>query len=184
VSSIVQQRYTAAGAKIGGAVLVNTDTESAKSAPDIAALAGDQWVIAWVSDGQDGSSSGVFGQRFDALGKKLGSEVRLSTSTRGAQTQPSLAGFPGGGYAVAWTSTGDGSGTGVYLQRYDASGAAADRTIRINSTVAGSQDEPDVAALSRRDFVVAWTSEGQDQSLGGVYAQRFKLGIDASLPFQ
>lgn len=184
-SRITARRYSGSLAEVAAGFRVDTDVVRAKSSPDVAALEGGGFVIGWVSDGQDGSGSGVYGQRHAADGKRAGSEFRISATTRGEQTQPSLAGFPGGGFAAAWTTGGqDGSGSGVYLRRYDAAGDQADVTIRVNATTLRSQDEPDVATLGKRSFVVTWTSEGQDTSKGGVYAQRFRLGLDASQPLR
>lgn len=184
VSSIRAQRFLATGAKAGSVITVNAERSRAKRTPDVAALAGGQWVAAWTSDGQDGSGDGVYGQRFAAkTGAKLGAEFRISSTARGEQNQPALGAFTGGGFVAAWTSSGqDGSGSGVFLRRYDAAGKPADGALRGNTVTAGSQDEPDVATLGRRDFVATWTSEGQDGSAGGIYVQRFRLGIDADKP--
>jgi len=79
-----------------------------------------------------------------------------------------------GGFVAAWEYDGqDGSGTGVYGQRYDADGNAQGAGFRINTTTADDQLDPSVTALSNGGFVVAWQSAYQDGSAEGVYAQRF-----------
>ena len=63
----------------------------------------------------------------------------------------------------------DGSGFGVYAQRYNASGAAVGSEFRVNTTTASNQSAPSVAVDADGDFVVAWQSSGQDGSSFGVY---------------
>lgn len=184
VSSIRQQHYAAAGTRIGGQVIVNTDTTNFKSEPDVAGLAGGRWVVVWSSRNQDGSGYGVYGQRFQATtGARLGSETLVPTVKTNSQLQPAVAAFPGGGHVVVWASYAqDGSHYGIYMRRYDANGAPVDAVVKVNTATAGAQSDPDVATLGKRDFVVVWTSDGQDLSGGGIYAQRFRLGIDAGQP--
>jgi hypothetical protein len=62
------QRYDSAGAAVGGNFQVNTYTTSAQgtNGPAVATDSSGNFVVVWESRyGQDGSSSGVFGQRFD-----------------------------------------------------------------------------------------------------------------------
>jgi hypothetical protein len=69
--------------------------------------------------GQDGSSTGVFGQHFGASGVPIGPEFQVNTHTNGAQNNPSIGATPGGDFVVVWESGGyppqDGSNDGVYL---------------------------------------------------------------------
>ena len=60
---IFARRFDATAAPDGPEFQVNTYTTGAQLGPDIA-LAGGSFVAAWSSMGQDGSSHGVFGQRF------------------------------------------------------------------------------------------------------------------------
>ena len=43
----------------------------------------------------------------------------------------------------------------------------------VNNTTAGHQAWPAVAADADGDFVIAWSSAGQDGDEGGIYARRF-----------
>jgi hypothetical protein len=105
---------------------------------------------------------------------KTGSEFRVNTHTAGAQSLPSVAATKDGGFVVAWQSAAqDGSGLGVYAQRYAASGGKAGVEFRVNTTVASDQSQPSVASFLDGGFVVAWTSKQQDGSGLGVYAQAF-----------
>ena len=47
-------------------------------------------VIAWQSNGQDGSGDGVFAQVLDTSGNKIGNEFQLNSYTQGDQKTPFL----------------------------------------------------------------------------------------------
>ncbi|MBH0196646.1 MAG: hypothetical protein HP494_13895, partial [Nitrospira sp.] len=52
------------------------------------------------------------------------SERRVNSTTASNQSQSVVTGLADGGYVVTWTSNGqDGSGAGIYAQRYDTAGA-------------------------------------------------------------
>src|SRR5262249_42879820 len=79
-----------------------------------------------------------------------------------------------GKFVVTWSSNGqDGSGWGVYGQRYDANGNPLGGEFRVNTTTAGDQQYTAVALDPTGDFVITWTSNGQDGKGWGVYAQRY-----------
>jgi Ca2+-binding RTX toxin-like protein len=160
---------------VGGEVRVNTTTNSDQQFASVTGLNGGGFVVTWMSDGQDGSGYGVYGQRYDASGAADGSEFLINTTTAGAQISPSVTALNDGGFVVTWVSHDqDGSGYGVYGQRYDASGAADDGEFLINTTTANAQLSPSVTALNDGGFVVTWRMfNGHDGSGSGVYGQRF-----------
>ena len=75
---------------------------------------------------------GIYGQRYTAAGAKSGAEFRINTRTIDDQSLPAVAALKNGGFVVAWTSKGqDGSGLGVYAQRFDnAANATGERSSR------------------------------------------------------
>ena len=83
------------------------------------------FVVVWTSlNGQDGSSTGVFGQRFNSDAEKVGPEFPVNTFTASEQGDASIALEPDGGFLVAWKSFGqDGSDFGVFGQSFDRTGA-------------------------------------------------------------
>jgi len=104
----------------------------------------------------------------------LGAEFRVNTFTAGSQSAPNIARLANGGFVVVWGSFAqDGSGFGIYGQRYAASGAKVGPEFRVNATTANDQIGPAAAGLSGGGFVVAWTSKDQDGPGYGAYAQRF-----------
>jgi hypothetical protein len=74
----------------GPELQVNTVTAGHQSVPSVAASANGDFVAAWRSLNQDGSSWGVFAQRFSSTGDRVGAESRVNTFTPDFQLAPSL----------------------------------------------------------------------------------------------
>ena len=101
-------------------------------------------------------------------------DVQVNTYTTGAQRYSSMAALSDGGFVVTWSSDSqDGSGYGIYGQRYAADGAAVGTEFRANTYITSNQLYSSVAALSDGGFVVTWDSSGQDGSNNGIYGQRY-----------
>src|SRR6185503_16835389 len=109
------RRFDAAGVAQGTEFLVNSYTTSFQFQPSMAADASGNFVVVWVSNAQDGSAYGVFGQRFDAAGVPQSGEFLVNSFTTGNQTFPRVASDTNGNFVVVWSSDAqDGSGTGMF----------------------------------------------------------------------
>ncbi|CAM9598666.1 unnamed protein product, partial [Ectocarpus fasciculatus] len=175
-TGVYGQRYTASGFANGGEFRINTYTTSDQHAPRVDALTVGGVVVVWVSNGQDGDSSGIFGQRYAASGEKIGSEFRVNAFTSNSQAEPVIAGLSNGGYIVSWSSyyQSTGSWNDVYAKLYAANGTTDNVDILVNTNTASYREDPDVALLTGGGYVIVW--EGYNQggdSLGGIYAQRY-----------
>src|SRR4051794_35540633 len=70
----------------------------------------------------------------------VGPEFRVNTFTTNGQAFPAVAADGDGDFVAVWASNlQDGSGYGVYAQRYNASGAAQDPEFRVNTFTPGNQ---------------------------------------------
>ena len=129
-------------------------------APAVAMDAAGDFVVAWNSDAsQDGSNYGVYAQRYNAAGVAQGGEFQVNTYTTSSQACPAVAMDAAGDFVVAWQSYGqDGSGYGVYAQRYNAAGTAQGSEFRVNTYTTNAQRFPTVAMDAAGDFVVAWAA--------------------------
>jgi hypothetical protein len=58
------QRYTAGGRRVGAEFKVSTNAVHSMYTPAVVGIQNGGFVVAWTSDGQDGSGFGVYGQRF------------------------------------------------------------------------------------------------------------------------
>ncbi len=149
-------------------------TFSQTRAPAVAVDGNGETVVVWASKDQDSSGFGVYGQRLDAGGGRLGEEFQINTTTNRSQTFPSVAMDEDGDFVVTWSSLlQDGGGYGVYARRYSAAGAAQGGEFRINQHTPGNQNFSSVAMDEDGDFVVVWTSSDQDGDVTGVYARCF-----------
>ena len=177
-SDIYFQRYNSSGVAQGSNTKANTYTTGTQIAPDIAVADNGSFIITWDSSGQDGSSSGVYAQRFNASGVAQGTEFRVNTYTSGDQFISNVAAASDGSFVVSWESNGqDGSSYGIYAQRYDASGVAQGSEFRVNTYTTSAQQNSNLDMNGNGDFLIAWQSNGQDGSDLGIYAQQFdKLG--------
>jgi len=177
------QRYTAAGVPDGTEFQINSLSAGAQQDPQVAALSGGGFVVTWYSEGQDGSSGGVYAQRYGVDGNPAGTEFRANTTTTSTQTHGAVLGLAGGGFIITWASQSqDTSGYGVFGQRYDAAGAAVGVEFQLNTylpndqytpAMAALRDDPSTAGTDETGFVAVWISNGQDGSGWGVYGQRF-----------
>ncbi|MCA9706125.1 MAG: hypothetical protein KDK70_09780 [Myxococcales bacterium] len=156
---IFMRRFSAAGVALDAAdVQVNQFTALDQQGPAIGMNAAGQFVLAWSSDGQDGSSTGIYARRYAATGMPLGPEFQVNGTTAGAQNNPVVALNADGDFVIAWQTADDGV-TGVFAQRYDQAGVGVNVEFVVNPTVIGLQEEPDVAIRGASEIIAVW-SEG------------------------
>ena len=182
-SGVFGQRFNALGVRQGLEFRVNTYTTNQQLRPAVASAASGNSVVVWESVNQDGSSNGIFGQRFDAGGVAQGGEFQVNTYTTNAQYLPAVAAAPNGNFLVVWTSLApqDGAGSAVMGQRFDAAGVRQGSEFRINTYTTSAQFEPAVSADGNGNFVVVWTSP---QDGHPIYTAVAGQRIDASGAFQ
>ncbi len=168
------QRFNGSGAKVGAVFPVNSSTTAHGGRSRIALDRAGNFVVAWDRYGPDGSDYGVFAQRFTASGVKSGPEFPVNTSTTGAQAHPSVAADPAGNFVVVWDSrAGYGLPSDVVGQRFNSSGEKVGGEFPVNSYDTGDQRSPKVALDQFGNFLVSWSSEGQDGSMAGIFGQHF-----------
>ncbi|MFX1513380.1 MAG: hypothetical protein ACFFCQ_12405 [Promethearchaeota archaeon] len=171
---IYAQQFNNTGQAQGSEFQVNTYTTGSQGSPVVAMDSNGNFVIVWQSDGQDGSSYGIYARQFDSTGQAQGSEFRVNTYTTGVQNAPVVAMNSTGDFVVVWESDGqDGSSYGIYAQRYNYTGQAQGDEFRVNTNTTGAQGMPAAAMDSNGNFVVIWQSDGQDGGSYGIYAQQY-----------
>ena len=187
-AAIFGQLFTSGGTLVGTEFLVNTYTSSRHDSPSVACEANGDFVAAWTSQYQDGTYTGIFGQRFAGAGALLGSEFQVTQSTFDDQRDPSVASDADGDFVIAWSSNdqdGDYYDDELFFQRFSSSGARRGDEFRIEADHGFSQLDPSVGADSDGDFVVVWRSSDGDGDGGSVFAQRFNsAGLRRGSEFQ
>ena len=190
------QRFDAAGVMLGNEFGINTYTPSYQFRPLPASDRKGNFVIVWGSLGQDGDAYGVFGQRYDAAGARVGAEFQVNSFTTGGQgasyyfleNNSAVAMAPNGNFVVAWGSyydNQDGSYGSVHGQRFDASGARVGAEFQINSYTTGYQFGPSIAMKDDQSFVVTWSTLDGDSY--GISGQRYdpagsRIGGEFNVP--
>ncbi len=161
----------------GGEFRVNTYTTSSQRRPAVAKRANGDFVIAWHSDGPDGSGYGVRAQRYSATGATLGGEFAVNTYTTDYQYWPRISANARGTFVVTWSSYGqDGSAWGAFGRKFDAIGGPLGAEFRVNTYTTGYQFLAQPAMAANGSFVVVWNSfypGGQDGSGGAVIGRRY-----------
>jgi len=170
---IFAQRFRINGKPIGPEFQVNTYTESAQVLPAVAMDVKGNFVITWESLEQDGDDYGIFAQRFNKNGKPLGPEFQVNTNSFREQTWPAVAMDAKGNFVITWEGLGDGSGEGIFAQRFNKNGEPIGEEFQVNTHTIDWQEGPAVAVDVKGNFVITWHSYGQDGSEEGVFAQRF-----------
>ena len=128
--------------------------------------------VSWSN--KDSSGPNVYAQRFSSAGVALGSIFRVNTASGYSEQDPSIALDSAGDCVITWASYGqDGSGWGVFGQRYNSLGVAQGGEFQINTTTAGDQMHARVAMDAAGNFTVVWQSYGQDGNGWGVFGQRY-----------
>jgi hypothetical protein len=182
-AGVFAQRYASTGTPLGGEFRVNTFTPSHQGLPSVASDSTGNFVVAWESY-QDGGTFGVFAQRYASTGAPLGGEFQVNTYTPDYQRYASVASDPVGNFVVVWHSGPfgqDGSGYGVFAQRYASTGYPLGGEFRVNSYTTQDQRYPSVAVNAAGAFVVAWGSFLQDGSAGGMFGQRYSMIVPVEL---
>ena len=193
---VFAKRFNAAGAPQASEFQVSTYTTGSQRRPAVAMGSAGDFVVTWSSP-QDGSGYGVFGRRFNAAGTPQASEFQVNSYTTDIQSNVRIGLDSEGDFVVSWLSHDqDGSGFGIFAQRFDSGGAPQDAELQVSNYTIGDQIFPAVAVGSDGEFVVTWQSYtrppgpppaygGQDGSSGGVFARRFdSSGVPEGAEFQ
>ncbi|MET0274263.1 MAG: hypothetical protein ABW360_14845, partial [Phenylobacterium sp.] len=186
------QAFSAAGARVGGEILVNSTTDSSQSRPAIESLSNGGFVVAWNDASLSGGDTDFYAVRaqvFGAAGTPVGTEILVNTTTERGQFNAQIAPLPDGGFVIVFEdsseSSGDTDGMAVRAQAFSAMGAPIGTEVLVNTTTAGNQNAVQITALPDGGFAIAWadgSQSGGDTSGGAIRAQLFSSGTGAPPP--
>ena len=165
--AIFGRRFTSAG--VGGAEF-QVSTATSVAYPAVAMDKAGEFVIAYEGYVPGGSGRDAVARRYTAAAAPVGAEFRVNTTTTGDQFSPDVALDPNGNFIVAWESP-DGDSSGILAQRFDRLGNFVGSEFALNTYTTGAQLLPTVATSPLGNFVVSWSSFGQDGSNYGVFAR-------------
>ncbi|MCY2954359.1 MAG: hypothetical protein NTU53_20705 [Planctomycetota bacterium] len=176
------QRFTASGQSLGGLIRADQHTQG-PGTPFICSLAMDpagNFAVAWTDWLKDGSKNCSFARLFNAAGVPKGPEFQVNSYVLDDQVHPRVAIAATGEFVIAWFSGAwpadgqDGSGNGVYAQRYTPAGLPDGPEFRVNTNTQGDQQYPVAAMDADGDFVIAW----QDYGVADIRAQRYHRTVN------
>ena len=161
--------FSGDGVALSAEFIINTTINLDQSEPEVTALDGGGFVVAWNHAGTD-----IYAQMFTAAGSMSGSEIVVDA---GFASHPAIAAIDGGGFVVTWEdgqSDPDGSAI-VAPEIYNASGGVDVSAFVVNTDETSHQSTPNISRLGD-GFVVTWTDfseESADDSDGAIRAQVF-----------
>jgi hypothetical protein len=182
--------FSPAGRPLTGEFLINQFKSYNQCSPTVAALSSGGFVVAWVSEGERtvfssaidnvngtlpsviGSSSvDVYARLYNGGGTAQGNEFLVNTDSNPCAT-PSVAAASDGTFMIAWGARDLASisnGLDIFARTFSSTGVGG-TTLRVNSHTYGDQYYPRIGSLGT-DYLIVWTSLGQDGSREGVFGQ-------------
>ncbi|WP_137158267.1 hypothetical protein [Rhizobium sp. FKL33] len=162
-----------------GSVIVVASNESTESDPTIISRPGGGWIVVWQYNvnnrpdwyyqayNEDGSTDGDVVTLASQL--LLTDYVSAAVTTNGSvvstRVNSSIAALSDGGWIITRTSS-DGSGNGIWQQRYTSTGVKTGSETMVNTTTADDQSMSKVTALASGGWVVSWRAgDGSDYGL-------------------
>jgi hypothetical protein len=119
---VVGRRIASDGSFLGSEFTANTYTTGSIGQPSVDIDSSGYYVVSWTSPQQDSdtaATSGIYGQKYDDQGNRIGEEFHINSYTYNEQSYSSIAVKDRGDFVVAWQSwRQDGQGWGIYAQMY------------------------------------------------------------------
>jgi hypothetical protein len=190
MGEVFLQRFAANGTKLGEETLVNQFSPYNQRNPAIATLPGGNFVVVWVSekhftevspvgsivDGKDRSDVQISGRIFNSSGIPVGNEFRINATNAMVCADPSVSVSTNGSFLVTWSQFTGATSWDVHGRMFGNDGRTQGNAFRLNTYTKGDQAGSQVTVLGS-DFLVAWTSLGQDGSQEGIFGQVVSDGV-------
>ena len=153
---------------------INTTTKDYQWFSDVVTFDNGEFVVGWCSWEQDGYDGGIYLQRFNSSGEKIGGEVQANKTSIYYQWLPKLIELPENELAVTWSSwKQDGSREGIFIRTFDNLLNPVSFESQVNETTAGYQWEPDAISLPDGNFFVAWSGWDGSSENYDIIARKF-----------
>lgn len=194
-NDVFGQMRTTDGKLAGPILMLNTTQDNSQNYPDAISLKDGSFVVFW--DSNDAQTSGwdvrAIHYTFDPLtgmiGAKSTGDFIVNDFRAGNQYKPVGVALDDGGYMLIWGSDGgDGDGSAIYAQRFDANSNKVGHEFLVNPTTEGNQGAGwnnvdlsnilDATLLDNGDVFITWQSDKIDTSGFGI--EGVTIDIDAS----
>ena len=143
--------------------------------PDVAMDGAGNFTIVWMQDDIYHSYNLIMARLYNANGTAKTNPLEVSTTEFYTVSKPSIAADGSGHFVVAWYAhPNSASLNDIYARRYKFDGTALSDEFRVNTTLAGVQQDPKVAMNNNREFIIVWNSETEpDSNERNIFAQRY-----------
>jgi len=189
IYGVYAQIFSPAGDRVGSEFQVIQPTTVSQRSPSVAALPDGGFALVWVGErsttapiSQTGFivvtntplryTADIFSRMFNLDGSPRGEEFRVSSGNDPC-ANPSIAVSTSGAFAVAWsqkdTMTSSNSWD-VFARCFHSDATPANSDARVNTYTFSEQYAPKISSEGS-DYLVVWTSFGEDGSREGVYCQ-------------
>jgi subtilisin-like proprotein convertase family protein len=161
---------------------VNSIFTGNQATPAVASNADGDYVAVWASDiifnplnpaGQTPVATHILAQRYNRFGQREGQEFIVASFQSDRQVEPDVAMDRFGNFVVTWSGQGEDDNVGVFARVFDAAGNPLAKQFRVNQSTKDDQDAPSVAMDANGDFIVTWSSYGQDGPYDSIFARRY-----------
>jgi len=179
------------GQTVSNQFLVNIFTNYNQRTPAVAALKKGGFVVTWISEqertaapnwgsGYSASATAasfaapsvdVYARLYASNGVPASGEILVNTDSNPC-ADPAVAAAADGSFMVAWGAhdmVEPTNGWDVYARPFSSAGAGG-TTLRVNTYLPNGQYAPRISSIGL-DYMIVWTSQGQDGSREGVFGQ-------------
>ena len=190
LQDVYGQIFSPAGQKVGTNFLINQFIPYNQRRPAVAALANGGFVVVWVSEQQRSvapvlssasdfvtpqtapvPSIDIYARLYNSNGVATAGEFLVDVDSNPCM-YPSVASASDGTFLVTWCAfdrANPANGLDIYARPFSSAGVGG-VVARVNTYLSGDQYAPQVRA-NGGEYMIAWTSLGQDGSREGVYGQ-------------
>jgi hypothetical protein len=196
-SDVKAQRFSSAGAPLGGPIAVNVDDPAAPGIPDdllpaVAPTKDGGFAVAWVKIlsgvATSTASPQIVFRRFDAAGAPLGAQIALSQTL--SNDRPALCVDSVGNVNVAWESVDEfaafePSHYGVSLRRLSAAGVPLAAEQVVAPPTSNIPLHPSISCASNNTFIIVWHTDKPPAQAGtDIVGQKYdKNGVKSGAAF-
>ncbi len=172
--------FNADGSASSAEFNVNTFVIDYQWYADVETFSDNTFAVVWCSWEQDGFDGGIYLQRFNGAGEKIGPEQPVNQTTSEYQWLPKIKAGPDDSFVIIWSSwKQDGNREGVYARRFRKNGTPVTLESRVNDYTVNFQWEPDVI-IDPKDpssLTAVWSTWGKMEKDYDVAAKRFSIPL-------
>jgi len=183
-ADVFARRYQDNGTPQGAEFQVNSMVEGVQTTAAITMDSDGDFAVAWTGYDENWENPQIYARRYASNASPQGPDFRVNTSTGYEHVYPMVAMDAEGNFKIAWTRYESGWPSNIYAMRYNAAGQPQSAPYHlpehdvtpefmVNTYTTNNQSNSDIAMDPDGNFVVVWQSQGQDGSVGSIFAQRY-----------